>query len=149
MKPLSQISLATLSLAALCLTGCGTCDFIAYRGQQEDWPVSPGTLAKTYNGITIFHGLPDVPYEIIGQITCKDAGDNQLCWFAKAHQADAVIITARNLTTGGAMTIPGAQTTYAYGNAYHTTAMPSFAVPITHTTATAYLAKLRPASSTN
>jgi hypothetical protein len=145
-----KILLPCLCLFAF-LCGCATTNYLPYTGEQQDWPISPGTFTSTYDGVTIYHGLPPKPYDVLGKVVVEDSSDRSLCWQAKSHSADAVIIVDSKIISGGSVHIPGSSTTYGsgmisgnnfYGSA-STYSSPSFNIPVEHNIRVAWLVKFK------
>jgi len=139
-------------LCLLALSACGTLDVTPYTGRQQDWPTAPGAFAKTVNGIPIYRGLPDRPYEVIGHITARDVSHGRLAGRARELHADAVLIMDEHVIGAGSLYLPGQTTTYhsgaLYGKSYYGTSSsytaPGISIPLQSTITTAYLIRFTP-----
>ncbi len=83
------------------LAGCQTADFAAYTGTQRNWPTQSAASVKDYNGVQVIHGLPAKPYDVLGKASVVDPVDENLAATAKAHGADAVMLTDSPLMKDG------------------------------------------------
>lgn len=127
--------------AALLMTGCATLDYMPYEGAQQEWATKPGSFVRRVDGITIYHGLPPAPYNVLGRIVTVDGNDHMLARCAQSNHADAVVIIGSKVMDGGSVYFPGSTTTSfnAYGATSYST--PGYNVPVTHLAQSAWLIK--------
>lgn len=65
----SAKALLALSACSL-LVGCGSVTWRAYHGPQN-WATGPGLSSETKDGLVVYEGLPDVPYELLGIVEAQ------------------------------------------------------------------------------
>jgi len=117
------------SLFALAIwgTGCGHVTWRDYHGPQ-DWATGAGLASETKDGLIIYEGLPDRPYELLGiveaqgpaNIFTRPAHRETMHKMIREHGGDAMIIVGRELVrTGSSATYQGQA--YAHGNWAHGT----------------------------
>jgi len=63
--------LTFLLLAAALLSGCATSTFRPYLGQQQDWPMSPGSIVNTRYALPALTCLPSEPYAVLGELKLR------------------------------------------------------------------------------
>ncbi len=62
----------TVILAAAMLVGCADTEFIAYSGEQQNWPTAPGALVETKFAVPVYYGLPPRRYAVLGELTVEE-----------------------------------------------------------------------------
>jgi hypothetical protein len=107
MKPFLLILVCAFGLIG---AGCTTTDPLArfyqpYQGAQQNWPVEPGCFITQTDGLMFFHGLPAVPYVIIGRFDRANLPPSKLAASARVHGANAVCLVEQQIT--GMQTDPG------------------------------------------
>ncbi|MGA9778787.1 MAG: hypothetical protein ACLPRE_11805 [Limisphaerales bacterium] len=135
-------------LPFLFFAGCATSNYVAYVGQQQAWPTAPGAFANAYDGVTIYHGFPPKPYDVLGRLVIENATDHSLAWAGKAHGADAIIVMDTRSVDGGSMTFGGQTSTYFVGNSLQTYSSPTYNVPVRRVFVTAWAIKFQTNSTT-
>lgn len=128
-----MIPRSLLVLFALLLSGCTTAKFVAFSGQQPDWPTALGALVEDIDGIPVYHGLPPKPYIVLGEVSLAQRHVlapsvlNKAATVAKEHGADGVIVLeeGRDLlnvtsTGGGTAQAQHNSTTSYYGRTANT-----------------------------
>ena len=129
----------TALLSVIVLAGCFTPkDPVAhfyqpYQGKQQNWPTSEGGFVSTFKGVTIYHGVPPMPYTIIGRYSHPNLRPDELAGAARFHHADAVLLSEQEITAF--QTDNGV--TFGNGRVAFTT--PSTTTSVTKTKAIAYL----------
>ena len=68
-----------------------------YSGEQQKWPVAPGTFSTTRDEIIFYHGLPDKPYTVIGRYDRANLPPTKLAASAKANGANAVCLMEQEI----------------------------------------------------
>ena len=107
-----------------------------FVGIQTNWPVSSsGSFITVYKGMTIYHGLPPVPYTIMGRFDRPNIPLFRVVKCAKYYHADAVLMSEQTITE--------LQTEHGvtFGNNRIAFTTPSTTRAVTDTEATAYLIK--------
>ena len=98
-------------LLLLCTTGLlalTACDHLSrdgnaarfyqpYTGGQDKWPVGQGSFVTTYSGMTIYHGLPPVPYTVLGRMDRADIPLFRVVAYAKHHGANAIFLSEQSV----------------------------------------------------
>jgi hypothetical protein len=102
-----MIILAAIGL----LTGCGTTEYLAYSGSQQNWPTAPGAIVDNKLAVPVYYGLPPRPYRVLGEIvTAKPQGwrldvqsqaMEQTAEEGKKLGADAIIVMNRSASISG------------------------------------------------
>ena len=102
-----MIILAAIGL----LTGCGTTEYLAYSGSQQNWPTAPGAIVNNKLAVPVYYGLPSRPYRVLGEIvTAKPQGwrldvqsqaMEQTAEEGKKLGADAIIVMSRSASISG------------------------------------------------
>ena len=96
MKLITSLLVSFVTIAFL--TGCTTAKFLSYTGEQTEWPTSPGAMTETVDGVTVYHGLPSKPYNVLGQLDLTQnhklapGAIQKAATVAKEHGADAIIV---------------------------------------------------------
>lgn len=86
------------AVAAVFLTACTSTKFLPYQGAQQDWPTAPGAFAETFDGVSVYRGLPPKPYDVVGQLELErrtwmaPSVRKKAAAVAREHGADAVIV---------------------------------------------------------
>jgi len=126
-------------LALLIFTGCASNPdplarfYQAYRGSNTNCPVGSSCYITEKNGITIYHGLPTVPYTIIGRFDRPNLPAYKLARSARFHHANAVFLSEYDVA---GMRTENRVLLWGNGIAVQT---PSTTIPVTRTIAHAYL----------
>jgi hypothetical protein len=83
-------------LSVVLLTGCTHSTYTPYVGAQQDWRTAPGGFAETIEGMPVYHGLPPVPYDIVGAVELDGYELShplrKAVEEARAHGGNAVIV---------------------------------------------------------
>lgn len=112
---------------AIWSTGCGHVTWRDYHGPQ-DWATGAGLSSHAKDGLIIYEGLPDRPYQVLGiveaqgpaNIFTQPAHRERMHKLIQEHGGDAMIIVGRELVrTGSSATYQGQA--YAHGNWAHGT----------------------------
>ena len=151
-RPASRFNLRCMKMipfilvfaSSLILTGCdhlapagnATKFYQPFTGTQTDWPVSSsGSFVTAYKGVTIYHGLPPVPYTVMGRFDRPNIPLFRLVKCAKYYHADAIFMSEQAITefqTQHGVTL---------GNNHIAITTPSTTRSVSATEATAYLIK--------
>lgn len=70
-----------------------------YTGPQTNWPVSSngGAFVTTFKGMPIYHGLPPMPYSIIGRMDRPNIPLFRLVACARYHKANAIFMSEQEV----------------------------------------------------
>lgn len=129
MKALFLFNQLLLSILVLIISGCAWATYTPYAGQQQKWPTALGSFVAKRDGILIYRGLPDRPYQILGEVVIDQYPqymDGAIAHASHVHKAEAAMIVGKQAINGGTMNCGGGSTTYysgqtttsASGNAY-------------------------------
>jgi hypothetical protein len=107
--------------------GCGHVTWRDYHGPQ-DWATGAGLSSRTKDGLIIYEGLPDHPYEVLGiveaqgpaNIFTQPAHRETMHKMIREHGGDAMILVGRELVRTGSSTAYQGQA-YSQGNWAHET----------------------------
>ena len=136
-----------LLLICLISAGCETAPleqfYEPYHGSQQNWPVAPGGFTTQVRGMTVYHGLPDVPYSVIGRLSRANIPLGRLVDAAQYYGANAVLLSEQQIN--GLQTDPGV-TLFGNGFAIQT---PGNTKTVTRTITYAYLIHTGTNSDTN
>jgi hypothetical protein len=102
--------------------GCGRVTWRDYHGPQ-DWATGSGFSSKTEDGLSIFEGLPDRPYEVLGIVEAqgpangftRPAHQKQMRQLVRDHGGDAMILIGREIIRTGSS---GSYSGQAYSNGH-------------------------------
>lgn len=93
------------AVAAL-LVGCASTSPVRpYVGQQQAWPVAAGAVVEPNTEIPAYHGAPDRPYTVIGEMDVDAAQWDSVARcgasLARRQGADAIIVKSTGQRPGG------------------------------------------------
>jgi hypothetical protein len=123
----TALSLIGLILLVVHAAGCGGVTWRDYHGPQE-WATGSGFSSKTDDGLWVFEGLPDQPYQVLGVVEAQGPANaftqpahrKQMHQLIREHNGDAMIIIGREIIrTGSAGSYSGQA--YSDGNWSHGT----------------------------
>lgn len=84
------------------IAGCATGNFTPYQGQQQRWPTAPGAFVSYSADIPVYHGWPNRPYRVLGELRARGAHlEAYAAAAAKRRGAQAVIAGDRSYSTAG------------------------------------------------
>lgn len=104
------------------VSGCGSVTWRAYHGEQ-DWATGSGFASETKDGLQIYEGLPDRPYNVLGLVEAQGPANfitrpmhqDRMRKLIREHGGDGMIIIGRELIrTGSSGTYQGQA--YSQGN---------------------------------
>ena len=106
-----------------------------YTGVQTNWPISStgGGFVTTFKEFTIYHGLPPVPYTVVGRFDRPNIPLFRVAKCARYHHANAIFMSEEDVIqyhTDNGMT---------FGNGRIAITTPSTTKAEKRTQATAYL----------
>jgi hypothetical protein len=111
-------NLLLLILTAALLWGCGTTEYMAYSGAQQNWPTAPGAMVGQ-GAVPVYYGWPPRPYKVLGEVASL-TGQDYACFDLKARAiraateeakkrgADAVIVMSRESQVTGSYSFASA-----------------------------------------
>jgi hypothetical protein len=138
---LVPMSVFTVLLMAGCQSDTLGHFYQSYQGPQTNWPTGPAGFVSTAKGIPFYHGLPPVPYAIIGRYDRANLPVRRLASSAKYHHANAIFLTEKDVLA--METAPGVML-FGRGVAFQT---PTSTYETTHHFAYAYLITTNTSSS--
>lgn len=130
---MSRFCVVSIGIALLAVAGgCGDVTWRGYHGEQN-WATGSGFRSETKDGLLIYEGLPDHPYEVLGIVEAqgpanfltRPAHREKMHKLIREHSGDGMIIVGRELIrTGSSGTYQGQA--YSNGNAAQGTGTASF-----------------------
>ena len=129
MKYRAFIRGATCAFLLSLVGGCATSDYRAYRGEQQEWPTSPGSFAETEYDVLTYYGLPERPYVVLGYLDATTAPVRRAgvvkyaAARAKALGGDAIIVLHEGSEYVGTLNSGHSRTNsqisgYSFGNQF-------------------------------
>ena len=105
---------------SLLLSGCANSSFMAYTGEQQNWPTSPGGFVDTSGAVPAHFGLPHRPYTILGYLDATTAPVRRAgavkyaAAKAKEFGGDAIIVVEQGSEYRGSFQSGSAKTDGTY-----------------------------------
>lgn len=120
----NQLGFSALAFGLLLVTGCvAPARFLPYVGEQQNWPISPGTYAKAIMGIQVYSGPPSKPYIVLGRVSASGRAQHArgimrgMVEEAKRHGGQAIIIEHEQTFSTGSISTGGGSSTYGSASA--------------------------------